>query len=484
MTSRGRALVFGASGYVGSSLVPELQRRGYSVRAAAPSRESLERRGWHDVDCIAADAMDFESLGPAMDDVEVAYYLVHSAGDRHADPRAELACAGNFARAAADAGVSRIVYLGRLIPEYARAVHLVSRKETGDRLRRGPVPVTEIRAGVIVGPGSAAFEVVRDLVNHLPVMLTPRWVRSRTQPIALDNLLTYLIEVAAKPEAAGGIYDAAGPETLSCESMMRVYADIAGRRTRILPVPVMSPFLSSFWVGLFTAVPTSVARALIGELEQDMVADDAALRALVPLRLLDFREAVSRSLDIERQGAVASRWTEGAFMFRGYRHDHSWYAKKAEGEALTNAPIEEVWRQVTAIGGENRYYYLNFLWTIREIMDWMVGGPGLSHGRRQPVDVRVGDSIDSWQVVGVEECRRLTLLFGMKAPGAGVLEFELAPVGENVRVKATAYFHPAGFLGLLYWWSLFLPHLVIFDGLTSSIARRAESAAQGQPANA
>ncbi len=484
MTPAGRALVFGASGYVGSSLVPELQTRGFTVRAAAPSRESLERRGWHDVDCVAADAMDFESLGPAMDGVDVAYYLVHSAGDRNSDRRSELACAGNFARAAADAGVGRIVYLGRLIPADARSEHLVSRKETGDRLRNGPVPVTEIRAGVIVGPGSASFEAVRDLVNHLPVMLTPRWVRSRTQPIALDNLLTYLIEVAAKPEAGGRIYDAAGPETLSCESLMRIYGEIAGRRPRMIPVPVMSPLLSSFWLGLFTAVPTSVARALIGELEQDVMADDAELRSLVPQRLLDFREAVSRSLDTERQGAVASRWTEGAFMFRGYRHDHSWYAKKAEGEAITSAPIEEVWRQVTAIGGDNRYYYLNFLWTIREIMDWMVGGPGLSHGRRQPVDVRVGDSIDSWQVVGVEECRRLTLLFGMKAPGAGVLEFELSPVGENVRVKATAYFHPAGFFGLIYWWSLFLPHLVIFDGLTNRIVQRAEAAALEQPASA
>jgi uncharacterized protein YbjT (DUF2867 family) len=471
-----KALVFGASGYVGSSLVPELQARGYSVRAASRSLASLDRRGWSGVDCVAADALEYETLGPALAGVDVAFYLVHSMDAGKAFGHVDLACAGNFARAAAEAGVKRIVYLGGLIPDEARSEHLRSRKETGDRLREGSVPVTEIRAGIIVGPGSAAFEIIRDLVNHLPVMLTPRWVRSRTPPIALENLLNYLVAVADKPEAAGRVYDAAGPEMLSYESLMRIFAEVVGRRPRIIPVPVLTPALSSWWLGLVTAVPTAVARALIGGLKHDIAADDRALRELVPQRLLGFREAVSRSLDAERRGAVASRWTEGAFMFRDYRQDLSWYARKAEGEAITRAPVEEVWRQVTAIGGENRYYFLNFLWTIRETLDWLVGGPGLARGRRHPVDVRVGDSIDSWQVVGVEECRRLTLQFGMKAPGAGALEFELDPVPEGVRIKATAYFHPAGFPGLLYWWSLFLPHLVIFDGLTSAIARRAEAA--------
>ncbi len=483
MSDPPRALVFGASGYVGSSLVPELQARGYVVRAASRSRASLDRRGWSGVDCVAADALDYDTLVPALSGVDVAYYLVHSMDSGKAFGAVDLACAGNFARAAAEAGVRRIVYLGGLIPDDPRSEHLVSRKETGDRLRAGPVPVTEIRAGIIVGPGSAAFEVIRDLVNHLPVMLTPRWVRSRTPPIALDNLLTYLVAVAEEPGAAGKIYDAAGPEMLSYEALMRIFADVVGRRPRIIQVPVLSPGLSSWWLGLVTAVPTAVARALIGGLAHDISADDRELRALVPQRLLDFREAVTRSLDAERRGAVASRWTEGAFMFRDYRQDLSWYAKKADGEAIARAPLEAVWRQVTAIGGDNRYYFLNVLWTIRETLDWLVGGPGRARGRRHPVHVRVGDSIDSWQVVGVEECRRLTLLFGMKAPGAGALEFELEPLPEGVRVRATAYFHPAGFAGLLYWWSLFLPHLVIFDGLTRAIARRAEAAEAGRLAS-
>jgi uncharacterized protein YbjT (DUF2867 family) len=475
------ALVFGASGYVGGSLVPELQARGYSVRAAARNSAALDRRGWSGVECVAVDALEYGTLGPALDGVDVAYYLVHAMGAGSVRGAVELARAGNFARAAAEAGVRRIVYLGSLVPEDGRSEHLRSRQETGDRLRAGTVPVTEIRAGIIVGPGSAAFELIRDLVNHLPVMLTPRWVRSRTPPIALDNLLAYLVAVADEPEAAGGIYDAAGPEMLSFESLMRIFAEVVGRRPRIIPVPVFSPGLSSWWLGLVTAVPTAAARALIGGLQHDIVADDRALRELVPQRLLDAREAVIRSLDAERRGAVASRWTEGAFMFRDYRHDLSWYAKKADGEAVAQAPVEEVWRQVTAIGGDNRYYFLNVLWTIRETLDWMIGGPGLARGRRHPVDVRVGDSIDSWQVVGVEECRRLTLLFGMKAPGAGALEFELDPLPEGVRIRATAYFHPAGFPGMLYWWALFLPHLVIFDGLTSAIARRAEAACAKQP---
>jgi uncharacterized protein YbjT (DUF2867 family) len=478
------ALVFGASGYVGGSLVPELQAHGYSVRAAARNLASLDRRGWSGVDCVAADALEYDTLGPALAGVDVAYYLADSPVAGKAFGAVDLACASNFARAASEAGLKRIVYLGGLATDEAESAGLPSTRETGDRLRAGKVPVTEIRAGIVVGPGSAAFEVIRDLVNHLPVMLTPRWARSRTRPIALDNLLAYLVAVADKPEAAGGIYDAAGPEMLSYEDLMRIFAEIVGRSPYIIPVPFLSPGLSSWWLGLVTAVPTAVARAFIGGLKNDIVADDRALRDLVPQRLIDVREAITRSLDAERRGAVASRWTEGAFMFRDYRPDLSWYAKKAGGEAIARAPVEEVWRQVTAIGGANRYYFLNALWAIRETMDWMVGGPGLARGRRHPVDVRVGDSIDSWQVVGVEECRRLTLLFGMKAPGAGALEFELDPVPEGVRIKVTAYFHPAGFLGLLYWWSLFLPHLVIFDGLTGAVARRAEAAHAARLASA
>ena len=363
------------------------------------------------------------------------------------------------------------------MPRDADSEHLVSRKETGDRLRASSVPVTEVRAGIIVGPGSAAYEVMRDLVYHLPVMVTPKWVQSKSSPIALSNLLVYLQKVATLPEAAGQVYDAGGPEYMSYEDMMRQFGEVVGRRPRILRVPVLSPRLSSYWLGLVTAVPANIARALIGGLKHDIPAHDDALRRLVPQTLLTFRQAVEAALDAERRNAVAARWTEGALMFRAYRPDHAFYAKRASGSADTAASPRDVWRVVTSLGGDNRYFYFNWIWTLREAMDWLVGGPGFTRGRRDAVAVRIGDNIDYWTVIGVEPERRLTLNFGLKAPGSGILEFELEPLPDGgTRLTETAYWHPQGVWGLLYWAVLVPFHLFIFKGMTRAMVRRAEAA--------
>ena len=477
-TDTGLNLVFGASGYIGGHLVPRLLAAGRRVRAAARDTASLERKGWESVERMSADALQPETLDSVLAGVDTAYYLVHSMNAGPDFGRLDLEAAENFAAAAARAGVRRIVYLGGLVPEDARSEHLLSRKETGDRLRAGPVPVTEIRAGIIVGPGSAAFEVIRDLVNALPAMVTPRWVRARTPPIALDNLLEYLLRIPEHEAAAGRIYDAAGPEELSYEELMRVFGELVGRKPVIVPVPVLSPTLSSYWLGLVTTVPTPVARALIGGLAHDIPANPAPLRALVPMELLSYREAISAAFEAERRKAVAGRWTEGALMYRNYRQDYAFYAKRSSGSALSSATPAQAWATVTAIGGKNRYYALDFLWTLRELADWFVGGPGLSRGRRDERELRVGDTVDSWQVIALEPERRLTLLFGMKAPGAGILEFELEPEGEGTRITATAYWHPHGAWGLLYWYPLAPFHGLIFSRMTDAIARRAEA---GEP---
>jgi uncharacterized protein YbjT (DUF2867 family) len=476
ITRSGLVLVFGASGYVGTNLVAALLARGARVRAAARNRKVLEARGWAGAEIVEADALQPATLPGALAGVEVAYYLVHSMGAGRDFGRLDLEAADNFARAAADAGVRRIVYLGGLVPPGADSEHLVSRKETGDRLRAGPVPVTEIRAGIIVGPGSAAYEVMRDLVYHLPLMVTPKWVQSKSSPIALANLLEYLIRVPEIAAAAGRILDAGGPEYLSYEDMMRRFGEVIGRRARILRVPVLSPRLSSYWLGLVTAVPASIARALVGGLKHDIPADDRALRDLVPQRLLPFREAVEAALEAERRHAVAARWTEGVFMFRAGRHDYAYYAKKASGSAEASAPAAAVWKVVTSLGGKNRYFYLNFLWTLRELADWLVGGPGFTRGRRDPDNLRLGDSIDYWTVIGIEPERRLTLSFSMKAPGSGILEFEIEPLPDGrTRLTETAYWHPQGVWGLLYWYALVPFHLFIFKGMTRAIAARAEA---------
>jgi uncharacterized protein YbjT (DUF2867 family) len=424
---RGRALVFGASGYIGSNLVPYLMQAGNLVRAAGRSREVLETRGWTGIELVEADALRPETLAGALAGVEVAYYLVHSMAAGRDFGRLDLQAAGNFAKAASGAGVRRIVYLGGLTPAEARSEHLISRRDTGERLRAGSVPVTEIRAGIIVGPGSAAYEVIRDLVNALPVMVTPKWVQSRSSPIALGNLLYYLLRVADIAEAAGAILDAGGPEYLTYEAMMRQFGKVVGKRPRILRVPVLTPTLSSYWLGLVTSVPTAVARALMGGLGHDIPADDRELHRLVPQILLSYREAVIVALETERRHEVAARWTEGLFMFRGYRHDHSYYAKRAGASAVAAASPPAVWKVISAIGGDVGYFYMNFLWDIRAGMDWLVGGPGLSKGRRHPTEMRLGDNIDSWKVLALEPERRLTLQFGMRAPGSGVLEFEITP---------------------------------------------------------
>lgn len=474
---RRTVLVFGASGYIGTNLVPRLLREGVPVRAAARSLRVLEARGWAGAGLVQADALRPETLPAALAGVDTAYYLVHSMAAGRGFGALDLEAARNFAAAAAAAGVRCIVYLGGLVPHDADSEHIVSRRDTGEVLREGTVPVIELRAGIIVGPGSAAFEVMRDLVLNLPVMVTPRWVQAKSPPIALDNLLEYLVRLPAVPAAQGRILDAGGPELLTYADMMRRLAVAAGqRRPWIIPVPVLTPRLSSYWLRLITAVPTPIARALIGGLKHDFGADDAELRRLVPQRLLDFDESVQAVFEAERRHEVQARWTEGAFPMRGRRLEHAYYAKRASGSAETAASPEAVWRVIESVGGENRYFCSGMLWWLREVLDWTLGGPGRNRGRRDPDRLRIGDRVDSWHVVGLEPGRRLTLMMGMKAPGGGVLEYEVDPLpAGGSRVTATAYWHPAGVWGLAYWYVLVPAHLFIFRCMTRSIARRAES---------
>ena len=477
-----RVLVFGASGYVGTNLVPRLLAHGSTVRAAARRRAALEARGWPDVELVAADALQPATLPAALEGVDVAYYLVHSMAAGSDFPRLDRTAAENFRDAAARAGVKRIVYLGGLQPPGGTSAHLASRSETGAILREGSVPVTEVRAGVIIGPGSAAFEVIRDLVFHLPAMVTPRWVRSRSQPIALDDVLEYLVRLPEIPEAAGAIYDVGGPEVLTYEALMRQFGELVGRQPLIVPVPVLTPELSSYWLNFVTAVPTNIARALIAGLEQDVLADDTAIRALVPLQLKSYREAAAAALAAEREAEAGPRWTEGSMVYRQNRPDFAFYAKQMSGDAVSSAPGAALWREIASIGGENGYYFLDKLWQVRGCVDELAGGVGLRRGRRDPHDVAIGDAIDFWRVVAVEPGRRLTLLAEMKLPGSAALDFELRPEPDGrTRVVVTAYFHPAGAPGLLYWHALTPAHALIYNGLAKAIAERAERGAAVSP---
>ena len=470
-----KVLVFGASGYIGTNLVPRLGQRGFEVRAAGRNVDVLKARKWNNVESVPADALVPASLPSALEGVDVAFYLVHSMASGADFARIDRQAATNFRDAAAAAGLERIIYLGGLQPRGGTSEHLASRRETGDVLRAGPVPVTELRAGVIVGAGSAAFEVVRDLANHLPIMTTPRWVRSRTRPIALDDLLDYLVGAAERPETAGQTYDVGGKETLSYADMLRQFAAVTGKRRLIIPVPVLTPRLSSYWLGLVTAVPAAVARPLIEGLRHDLIPDDRAIRAVLPIPLRTYREAVVAALQQERSLAVPARWTEGALAFRGYNPEVSYYSKGERTEFDAAASAESLWKVVSSLGGDTGYYYANPLWRLRGLLDRFVGGPGMRRGRRHPAEVRVGDTVDFWRVAAVEPGRRLTLLAEMRLPGANVLELEVVPTGARTsRLLTTARFHPSGLLGLLYWNALVLAHNRIFRGMPRAIVRRAE----------
>jgi uncharacterized protein YbjT (DUF2867 family) len=466
-------LVFGASGYIGGHLAPYLAAQGHPVRATARNVEVLESREWQGVELAQADALSPESLDDVLRDVDIAYYLVHSMAAGKHFPRLDAKAAYNFRAAAARSGVRRIVYLGGLVPQEPRSLHLRSRQETGDILRAGSVPVTEIRAGMIIGPGSAAWEVIRDLVNHLPVMVTPRWVFSRSTPIALSNLLRYLADAPSLEETAGETYDVGGPDVLTYADVMRQYAELVGKKPRIIPVGVLTPRLSSYWLRLVTTVPTNVARALIDGLSQDVIADDHRLEKLVPQRLLNFRESAGDALEADRKHAVPARWVESSFAVQEFLPQYSFYSKYHGDSAPTDAHADALWRVICQFGKEGDFFYARWLWWLRRALDWLVGGPSLRRRRRHPDRLRVGDVVDSWRVIVMEPNEKLTLLMEMRSPGAGVLEFVITDTGEQREVSATAYFHPAGVWGLLYWFTLIPAHAFIYRGMTREVARRA-----------
>ena len=475
-------LVMGASGYIGSNLVPQLANRGHHVRAAARNLDSLEARQWADVECVTADALRPETLDEALTGIDVAYYLVHSMGSGKRFPELDRASARNFRRAAERAGVRRIIYLGGLLPRGERSMHLDSRAETGEILRDGPIPVTEIRAGIIVGAGSAAFEVIRDLVMHLPVMTTPRWVRSRTQPIALTDLLQYLLRIPDVPETSGRIFEVGGPDTLSYAEMMKVFARVVDRHIRIISLPVLTPRLSALWLDFVTAVPANIARPLIDGLTHDLLADDTEIRQLIPLQLHSYEAAIRDALEAERMQAVPARWTEGAMAYRASRPDVAFFAKQMTGTAHTTAPVAASWSAIASIGGDARWPAYDWLWRVRAALDRVIGGPGMRRGRRDQANVRPGDTIDWWRVVAVDPGHRLTLLAEMRVPGSAVLELEAAASPTGSTITATAYFHPAGIWGLLYWFALLPLHRRIFEALAGNLAIRASVlAAQAPP---
>ena len=470
-------LVTGGTGYIGSRLATHLLTAGRTVRVMAREPRRLGALAAAGADCVAGDVLQPESLVPALRDVEVAYYLIHSMGTGSDYAARDREAARNFAAACAAAGVRRIIYLGGLGQSAsALSKHLASRQEVGDVLRTGSVAVTELRAAIIVGAGSASFEIIRDLARKLPVMICPRWVRSRCEPIALSQVLEYLIGVLDEPRTIGEVLEIGGGDVLTYQEMMRECAAALGKRVRIITVPVLTPRLSSYWLNLVTSVPMSIARPLVEGLRNDVVTTDQRIRAWIPVAPMTFRAAVERALAEDDAGPLASRWTGAAGSNASRSSQRRNGLLRDERTVAANASSAALFATVEGIGGATGWYYANWLWRLRGSIDRLLGGVGMRRGRRDPISVLLGDPIDFWRVEEVVPGERLRLRAEMKVPGEATLEFEVkrAAEGKHAVLIQRAEFDPRGGWGRAYWTALRPVHAVIFRGLAAGIVRAAE----------
>ena len=474
-------LVTGATGYVGGRLVPRLLAAGYRVRCLVRDPARLQGRGWlEQVELARGDMLQPESLVPAMRDVHAVYYLVHSLGGGSDFSERDLMAARNCAGAAKAAGVERIIYLGGLgDPQANLSPHLRSRQETGAALREAGVPVTEFRAAVIVGSGSLSFEMIRYLTERLPVMICPRWVFTRIQPIAIRNVLDYLVAALTCPESAGRVLEIGGRDVLTYAGMMTGYARARGLKRRLLAVPVLTPRLSSYWVHLVTPIPASIARPLIRGLGNEVIVRDAsALRLFPGIQLLDYEAAVRLALEKMSARGVETAWSDALTSSQGNKTPVALIS--SEGMILERrqrrvaAPTESVYRSFAGLGGARGWLYMDWAWQLRGAVDRLFGGVGMRRGRRDPEDLRAGDTLDFWRVEMVEPGRVIRLRAEMRVPGRAWLEFEARPeaTGQTLLLQ-TAFFEPKGLVGLLYWYALYPVHSLIFSGLIRRIAEQA-----------
>ncbi len=492
-------LVTGVTGYIGGRLVPRLLDARYRVRVMARNPRRLHDRAWFDrVEVIEADASEPDQAAVALEGVDVAYYLIHALGTGRRFASRDRHTARTFATAARNAGVGRIVYLGGLHPDQEElSDHLDSRREVGEILLTSGVPTTALQAAVIIGSGSASFEMLRYLTERLPVMTTPRWVSSRIQPIAVRDVLHYLVGSASMPPEVSRAFDIGGPDVLTYRQMMDGYARVAGLPPRrIIPVPVLTPRLSSLWVQVVTPVPNSIARPLVDSLVHEVVCHEHDIAEHVPDPdggLTGFERAVELALakvkDLEVDTSWASAATRGA-PSDPLPSDPDWAGGSLyvdERRTVVNAAPEQLWAVIEGIGGQNGWYSWPLGWRVRGWVDRFVGGPGLRRGRRHPFDLSVGDAVDWWRVEEIQDLKLLRLRAEMRVPGLAWLELVVdhdASPGEHGTVfRQRALFHPHGLAGHAYWAAVWAFHGVVFGGMQRQIAREAEKvASRNEPA--
>jgi uncharacterized protein YbjT (DUF2867 family) len=478
-----KVLGTGATGYIGGRLVPRLLGHGFEVRCMSRDPDQLTLDPWRDqVEVVEADALNPASLGEALDGCDAAYYLIHTMeGSPKRFTERDRSAAQNFRDAADRVGLRRIVFLGGLgIDDEDLSEHLASRHEVGRILASGDTPVVELRAAVIIGSGSLSFEMIRHLTEVIPVIMRPRWVGTRCQPIAVRNVLEILVAVLDDPDPVDRIYDIGGPDILTYAEMMQIYADVAGLKKRVIvPLPIFSARLSPLLVGLATPLPVGVARPLIESLRHDVVVSEGSPPGFSPASLLTYRESLERALARVSHSEVETRWSDAVSTpAAALPGDPVWSGAAMNGDrrvATSSASEDDLFWAVTRIGGDVGYYTMNWTWILRGWFDRLIGGVGLRRGRRHPEELRPGEALDFFRVAAIDpEQHRLLLRAEMKVPGEAWLGWTTEPAGNGSRLIQVAQFAPRGLAGRLYWWSLLPFHAPIFSRMAQRIARAAE----------
>lgn len=473
-------LLTGATGYIGGRLLRRLESTGYQVRCLARRPEALREKVREGTEVVRGDVLDRASLDRAMEGVEMAYYLVHSMGATGSFEDADREAAMNFGQAAKAAGVERMIYVGGLGREKEDlSPHLRSRHEVGHVLRESGVGVIELRASVVIGSGSLSFEMIRALVERLPFMIAPKWVGVQAQPIAIDDLLAYLLQALTLAPEQNDIYEVGGADCVSYGDIMREYAKQRGLRLFMMPVPFLTPYLSSLWLGLVTPLYARVGRKLITSLIHSTIVRDNRALTTFAVQPIGVHEAVRRALSREDQEFAETRWSDAVSSvghprsFGGVRFG----TRLVDARTIrVAAPAASCFASIQAIGGETGWYRFNWLWRLRGFLDLLVGGPGMRRGRPHPFLLKTGDTLDFWRVEEFEPNQRLRLYAEMKLPGRAWLEFEVKPDGEETVIYQTAIFDPIGWFGRAYWYGIYPLHHLIFGGMLKAIGRAATTA--------